>query len=78
MNVYFGVAELLPHLMSVQYVVCLISQELGLVITGTLPVFNKTNTGSKVQHDTSHLFYTHSYFKSYLFYSMHAYSWIVP
>lgn len=28
--------------------VCLILQELGLVITGTLPVFNKTSTGSKV------------------------------
>lgn len=34
-----------------QYVSCMFSsifQELGLVITGTMPVFNKTNTGSKV------------------------------
>lgn len=45
-------------------------QELGLVITGTLPVFNKTNTGSKVNKDTfkyTCLFYRHIHCKFYLF-----------
>lgn len=48
MHNYIDLTDLLTYLMFVQYVVCLIFQELGLVITGTLPVFNKTNTGSKV------------------------------
>lgn len=55
MHNYVEFTDLLTYLMFVQYVVCLIFQELGLVITGTLPVFNKTNTGSKVNRSLFHL-----------------------
>ena len=42
-NIYFTLTWLYQI-----YLICVIFQELGLVITGTLPVFNKTNTGTKV------------------------------
>lgn len=76
------------YLMSTQHLVRLIFQELGLVITGTLPVFNKTNTGSKVdQRFSCHSFHVDPNFHIYFldnvivshafFYIIHAYSQIV-
>lgn len=44
---------------------CLTLQELGLVITGTLPVFNKTGIGSKVSRTTVGLLCYH-FFKNHL------------
>ncbi len=81
------------YLMFILYVVCFIFQELSLVITGTLPVFNKTNTGSKVGGTkinfgfSCYSFHVNPYLLIYLtdtviaspsfFYIIHAYSQIV-